>query len=171
MQQEDREEKLKKQLREIVAQENLTIHQEWIKDLSIELGISILDCAAALSLHNQPNLTIKSKGDKNPLSNPKKIELPPELPKPKLVRYRLNVGRKHQASFNEIKDVLIEVAGIDRKGIGKLDIRNYYTLVDLPDGMPADIFFLLSETEIQKQKLNIKRIKYQRRYHRRSSRR
>ena len=91
--------------------------------------------------------------------------------KPIFVRYRLDVGRKHQASLDEIENVLVEVSGVDRKRIGRLDIRNYYTLVDLPDGMPADIFQLLSETEIQRQKLNIKRIKFQNRFHRKNNKR
>lgn len=49
--------------------------------------------------------------------------------------------------------MLVEVAGVDSKCIGKLDIRNHYTF----------IFQSLSEAEIQSQRLNIKRIKYHRR--------
>jgi len=42
-------------------------------------------------------------------------------------------------------------------------------LVDLPVGMPADIFQLLSEVEINQRKLNLKRVKYQPRFYRRNN--
>ena len=98
------------------------------------------------------------------------VEQLPALTQQKLVRYRLDIGRKHQASVDEIRKVLVEVSGVDKKRIGNVDIRNFYTLVDLPDGMTADIFQLLSETEVNQQRLNIKRVKYQRRFHRRNNR-
>ena len=158
-----KEDKLKNNLKTILDQEDLTAHQELISHLSAELGVSILDCAAALSFLNQHN--------KNQYTVKKITGLTEGASKPKFVRYRLDVGRKHQASLDEIENVLVEVSGVDRKRIGRLDIRNYYTLVDLPDGMPADIFQLLSETEIQRQKLNIKRIKFQNRFHRKNNKR
>ena len=155
-----KEEKLKNNLKIILGQEDLKLHQELITQLSAELGVSILDCAAALSFLNQLN--------KNQNTVKKTIE---GVPRVKSVRYRLDVGRKHLVSLDEIKNVLIEVSGVDRKRIGRLDIRNYYTLVDLPDGMPADIFQLLAETQINQQKLNIKRIKFQNRFNRKNNKR
>ena len=159
-QKNSKEEKLKNNLKIILGQEDLKLHQELITQLTAELGVSILDCAAALSFLNQLN--------KNQYTVKKIIE---GTPKAKSVRYRLDVGRKHLVSLDEIKNVLIEVSGVDRKRIGRLDIRNYYTLVDLPDGMPADIFQLLAETEINQQKLNIKRIKFQNRFNRKNNKR
>ena len=159
-QKNSKEEKLKNNLKTILGQEDLKLHQELIAQLSAELSVSILDCAAALSFLNQLN--------KNQYTVKNTIE---GAPKAKSVRYRLDVGRKHLVSLDEIKNVLIEVSGVDRKRIGRLDIRNYYTLVDLPDGMPADIFQLLAETEINQQKLNIKRIKFQNRFNRKNNKR
>jgi len=158
-----KEEKLKNNLKTILAQEDLKLHQELIAHLSAQLGVSILDCAAALSFLNQHN---ESK-----YTAKKTTGLTKGLAKVKTVRYRLDVGRKHLVSLDEIKNVLIEVSGVDRKRIGRLDIRNYYTLVDLPDGMPADIFQLLAETELHNQKLNVKRIKFQNRFYRKNNKR
>jgi ATP-dependent RNA helicase DeaD len=59
--------------------------------------------------------------------------------------------------------VLVEESGVDRKRIGKIDIRHNYTLVELPDGMPADIFQLLSDASIADRRLAIKRVKPNRR--------
>ena len=153
-----KEEKLKNNLKAILNQEDLKLHQELITHLSVELGVSILECAAALSFLTQQN--------KSQHTVKKATGLSTATPKTKLVRYRLDVGQKHLVSLDEITNVLVEVSGVDKMRIGRLDIRNHYTLVDLPDGMPGDIFQLLSETELNQQKLNIKRIKFQNRFHR-----
>ena len=162
-QKNSKEEKLKNNLKTILGQEDLKSHQEFITQLSAELGVSILDCAAALSFLNQHNI--------NQYVAKKTTDLTKSLAKAKFVRYRLDVGRKHLVSLEEIKNVLVEVSGVDKMRIGRLDIRNYHTLVDLPDGMPADVFQLLSETELHQQKLNIKRIKFQNRFHRKNNKR
>ena len=78
--------------------------------------------------------------------------------KQKMVRYRIEIGRNHHVSADEIKAVLINESGVDRNSIGYLDIRSNYTLIDLPPGMPPDIFQLLQEVEIKQQPLQIKRV-------------
>lgn len=156
-------------VKKILAQENLDFQRQFISELAVELKLDSIDCAAALLKLNQPDLfidapVVKKNSDAKVIDNQTTF-----LPKLKLVRYRLDVGRKHSVSLEQIKQVLIEVSGVDVNRIGKLEVRNYYTLVDLPDGMPADIFQLLSETEINQQSFKIKRIKNQTRFYRRKN--
>jgi hypothetical protein len=40
-----------------------------------------------------------------------------------------------------------------------LEVRSHFSLVDLPEGMPGDIFQLLYDAELNGQKLEIKRVK------------
>ncbi len=167
MESANKEEQLKNSLKAVIAKEELLLHQQLIRRLSAELKVSFLDCAAALSILNQPDLVLENK--KQADRNAEKIKAEKVAAKQKLVRYRLDIGRKHSVSEDHLKNALIEVSGVDRNRIGRLDIRNYYTLVDLPDGMPADIFQLLSEVEICKRKLNLKRVKYQPRFYRRNN--
>ncbi len=168
MQQNNKDDKLKQSLRLILEQQDLSSRKALITNLSEELQVSVLECAAAFSLLNQSDRPKnKPKFEKQSHTNTKADSLQ-NLSKHKSVRYRLDVGRKHQVSADEITNALIEVSGVDRICISRIDIRNFYTMVDLPEGMPADIFQLLAETKINKQKLNIKRIKYQRRFHRRN---
>ncbi len=148
---------------------DLSLHQDLIKRLSIELGVSILECAAAISLINQPGLYTKKINESEDADKINTNLSLPVLPKQRAVRYRLDIGLKHQVQVDEIKTVLVEVSGVDKKRITKVDIRNHYTLVDLPEGMTADIFQLLSESEVQNKKLNIKRVKFHRRFHRRNN--
>jgi ATP-dependent RNA helicase DeaD len=81
-----------------------------------------------------------------------------------MIRYRIEVGQKHNVNVDEIKDIFIEEAGVDRKTIGEVDIRYHYTIIELPEGMPADIYQLLTTVCIHEQKLNIKRLKYRDRH-------
>ena len=77
----------------------------------------------------------------------------------KMVRYRLDVGCKHQITPEELKKVLIEESGVDKSNINNINIQGDYTLVELPDEMPPDIFQHLKSVEINQHKLDIKRIK------------
>jgi len=168
-QKNDQEEDLINSLKTILLKQDLTSHQDLIKRLASELKISVLECAAALTLVNYPDLFPQKQNQEKHQTNNKIVDLPQGLAKQKIVRYRLDIGRKHQVTLEQIKNVLVEVSGVERDKIGWVDIRNYYTLIELPDGMPADIFQLLTEVEVNNQKLNLKRVKLQRRFYRRNS--
>lgn len=154
-----KEDKFKRRLQRIVIEEDLTLHRELIQRTAAELDIDLLTCAAALVYLSQPNLYPAH-------TQQPKLLVP--LPQPhsrgpqangKMVRYRLAVGSQHQVSRDDIQAVLVEESGVDKKRIGRIDIRDTHTLVELPDGMPADIFQLLTEASIGPHRLNIKRIK------------
>lgn len=80
-------------------------------------------------------------------------------PSIKMVRYRLGVGCKHQITPEELKRVLIEESGVDKNNVNNINIQSDYTLVELPDEMPQDIFLHLKSVEIKQHKLDIKRVK------------
>ncbi|WP_333874912.1 DbpA RNA binding domain-containing protein [Methylobacter sp.] len=80
-------------------------------------------------------------------------------PSIKMVRYRLDVGSQHQVTSEELKKVLIEESGVDKNNINNINIQRDYTLVELPDEMPQDIFLHLKSVEIKQRKLDIKRVK------------
>ena len=77
----------------------------------------------------------------------------------KMVRYRLDVGSQHQLNIETLKKVLVEESGVDKNNINNINIRGLYTLIDLPDAMPPDIFQHLKTVEINARPLAIKRVK------------
>lgn len=77
----------------------------------------------------------------------------------KMVRYRLDVGCKHQVAAEELKKILIEESGVDKKNINIINIQSDYTLVEMPDEMPQEIFLHLKSVEIKQHRLDIKRLK------------
>jgi hypothetical protein len=76
----------------------------------------------------------------------------------KMVRYRLCVGSKHHVTSEELRQVLIEESGVDKNNINMI-IQGEYTLVELPDEMPQDIFMHLKSVEVRQCRLDIKRVK------------
>lgn len=144
---------LEQQLRQIIKQTNLNAQRALIKALSAQLGVSVLDCAAALLQLTQPEMSLPEQA----LPVIPTVNRSPRIQR--WVRYRLDVGSIHGVDREQIQTVLVDESGVDKKRIGKLDIRSNYTLVELPDGMPADIFQILSEATLAERKLAIKRIK------------
>ena len=72
-------------------------------------------------------------------------------------RYRIEVGHDHGVKPGQIMGALTNEAGLEGKFIGRIDIRGAYSLVDLPKGMPQEIFKALSQTRLCRQFLRISR--------------
>jgi hypothetical protein len=143
------------QLRSIIKHRHLDGKRNAVLILANELEITPLDCAAAL-------LSLRFEGE---VVSPPPPEIslipiePIELPPIKMQRYRLDVGKKQRVDFESLHALLIEESGVDRNNIQNVSIRNDYTLLELPDEMPSDIFLHLKNIEINGYKLNIKRLK------------
>lgn len=150
---------LKAKVQGIFATQNLEHQRRLVEAIAAELNISVLDCAATLVMmlsdENSSNI-LPSK-----ISQPQVVEalrhnLATSI---RLVRYRLDVGYQHKVTLEEIKTVLVEESGVDIKNIANLRIQEAYTLIDLPDEMPQEIFHHLKLVEINQQKLDIRRVK------------
>ena len=72
-----------------------------------------------------------------------------------MVRYRINVGRAHGAQPKNIVGAIANEAGLDSQHIGHIKLYDSYSTVDLPDGMPADIFQHLKRVRVCNQALDI----------------
>ncbi len=142
-------------LRRIIETQTLHEERQIVRHIAAELKLELLDCAAAL-LHIQQlegGMQIIPERGMLERSISETVSV-----MPKMVRYRLAVGHKHGASKEVIKDVLVDESGVERKMIRLVDIRNEFTIVELPEGMPEDIFQHLKTIEVQRQKLDIKRL-------------
>ena len=55
-------------------------------------------------------------------------------------RYRIEVGHNHGVKPGNIVGAIANEAGLDSEHIGRIDIRDDHTLIDLPVGMPKPVF-------------------------------
>ncbi len=73
--------------------------------------------------------------------------------------YRIEVGHDHEVQPGNIVGAIANEAGLDSRNIGRIDIHDSYSLVDLPEEMPKEVFVDLKKTWVSGQKLNITRAK------------
>lgn len=69
--------------------------------------------------------------------------------------YKVAVGHTHQVKPGNIVGAIANEAGLDSAHIGRIEIFDDYTLVDLPAGMPAETFQLLKKVRVAQQMLMI----------------
>ncbi len=72
-----------------------------------------------------------------------------------MVRYRLEVGRNNEVGPGDIVGAIANEAGIDSKNIGHIKLHDEFSTVDLPEGMPKEIFDQLRGVFVRGKKLNI----------------
>jgi hypothetical protein len=154
-----KKELLKNRIQQILNSENLDTQRELISTIAAELEIDSLTCAAALACLTQ---TTKNTPAPASLGNKQTDHPLPTKNTPmgiKMVRYRLDVGSKHHISLEQLKKVLVEESGVDKNNIHNVNIQSLYTLIELPDEMPPDIFQHLKSVEVNQHKLDIRRVK------------
>ncbi|HEV2321933.1 MAG TPA: DEAD/DEAH box helicase, partial [Gammaproteobacteria bacterium] len=71
--------------------------------------------------------------------------------------FRLEVGLAHNVKPGNIVGAIANEAGIEGRHIGRIRLYEDYSTVDLPEGMPADIFNGLKKTRVAGRPLNISR--------------
>ncbi|MEJ1249097.1 DEAD/DEAH box helicase [Denitratimonas tolerans] len=88
----------------------------------------------------------------------------PELPQPPRVRhetdfetYRIAVGHVHHVKPGNIVGAIANEAGLESRHIGRIDIREDHSFVDLPPGMPSETLAHLQNVWVAGQRLRIQR--------------
>lgn len=92
----------------------------------------------------------KSARDNGPIGK----DTPPDKG---LERFRIEVGHVHKVMPGNIVGAIANEAGLDAKHIGRINIFENYSTVDLPDDMPDDIFRDLKKVWVAGETLKITR--------------
>lgn len=73
-------------------------------------------------------------------------------------RFRIDVGLNHGVKAGNIVGAIANEAGLDSQYIGRIELFDDHSLVDLPVGMPDNIFHELKKAWVCGQRLNISRL-------------
>src|SRR6202790_4377016 len=73
--------------------------------------------------------------------------------------FRIEVGSIHGIKPGNIVGAIANEAGIDGVHIGRVDIREDHSFVDLPEGMPKEIFTELQKVRVVGRELRISRVR------------
>ncbi len=170
----------KQQISEILAAQELDFFYQVIGEIEQEQEISAHDIAAALTWLAQRGRPFQLEGKADPKEQE---EAPPARPeresresKPEgrrerrprdagrdsadldKIRYRIEVGREQGATPQNIVGAIANEAGVESRYIGRIEIFDDYSTVDLPDGMPAEIFQHLRRVRVRQHPMNISRL-------------
>ena len=77
-------------------------------------------------------------------------------PEAGMQRYRIEVGRRDGVKPGNIVGAVANEAGIEGEFIGPITINDSYSTVDLPEGMPSDIYQSLRRTRVVGKPLQIR---------------
>jgi ATP-dependent RNA helicase DeaD len=80
------------------------------------------------------------------------------IPETGMETFRLEVGLSHGAKPGNIVGAIANEAGIEGRLIGRIRLYEDYSTVDLPEGMPADIFNGLKKTRVAGRPLELSRL-------------
>lgn len=171
----------KQKITDTLANEDLGLFTQLIEQYQTEHNVPANDIAAALAqlLQGDTPLLLKKKSQPIPQQEWDRDDSRNRERKPKnsernksrknkdsssrndiqlkegMERFRLEVGHKHKVKPGNIVGAIANEAGLESKHIGKIDIHDDYSIVDLPSGMPKDILNTLKKTWVSGMQLKI----------------
>jgi ATP-dependent RNA helicase DeaD len=175
----------KQKITDTMASDELAFMRGVIEQYRMEHDVPSLDIAAALaqmamgdqslqlkvdekalrasSFGDEPKGKSKSRKDRNERRQGSSDRGPRDRPQSRSntapdadkERFRIEVGHDHGVKPGNIVGAIANEAGLDGEHIGQIDINDGYTLVDLPKGMPNEIFKDLAKTRVCGQALKI----------------
>ncbi|WNK19456.1 DEAD/DEAH box helicase [Halomonas piscis] len=72
-----------------------------------------------------------------------------------MIRYRVSVGHKDGVKPGQLVGALANEGGIEGARIGRIDIRNAFSVVELPKGLPASILAKMARARVSGRPLEI----------------
>jgi ATP-dependent RNA helicase DeaD len=147
--------------------------QELMQRVATELELTPEQIAlAALNLAIGPNGLLR-KGDDDWIQNTqrmdrdrgdrgdrgerreRRIDRPARAPEEDMQRYRVAVGHRDRVKPGNLVGAIAGETGLQGRSIGRIQIFDNHSLVDLPKGMPEDIFNSLRTLRVMNRELQI----------------
>jgi ATP-dependent RNA helicase DeaD len=159
----------KQRISDTLAAGELDFMQSLLEQYQQEHDVPALEIAAALAKISSGDRLLMPKPENARPARPKAESKPPKepiksrrrssrtLPTKGMERFRIEVGHQHAVKPGNIVGAIANEAGLDAEHIGHIDIHTEFSLVDLPLGMPKEVFQDLRKAWVCGQRLNISR--------------
>lgn len=165
----------KQAISDTLATEDLGLFKHLIEQFQSEHNIPAIEIASALAklvqgdspllLQHKPVPRSDKAWESRSLDKPRRErtgERPPRQrkdapPEKGLERFRVEVGHIHKVMPGNLVGAIANEAGIDSKNIGRINIFDDHSTIDLPADMPDDIYASLKKVWVAGQTLNISR--------------
>ena len=145
--------------------------QELLQRIGTELELSSEQLAyAALSLAIGPDPLLRPQGDDDWIHNnqrrdrdrgergdrrERRNDRPARPPEDNMQRYRVEVGHRDRVKPGNLVGAIAGETGLQGRLIGRIQIFDNHSLVDLPKGMPEDVFNNLRSLRVMNRELQI----------------
>jgi ATP-dependent RNA helicase DeaD len=154
---------------------DLATYQHIVSDIESSTDIPMSTIAAALArlLQGDEPLLLQPDSEIREESHPRRhsIDIPTrESPdsgsrrpdrrpaqRDGLARYQVGVGHEHQLRPAQLVGALANELGLDREHIGRIEIRDRYSLVELPADLPDDVLEQMQQIRVAGQRLRARR--------------
>jgi ATP-dependent RNA helicase DeaD len=174
--------RFKQRISDTLATEELGFYYQMIEQFQLEHNVPALEIAAALSylLQGEEPFLLKHKPQRKESfaqEKPARAERAPRhkkdapyereraprresrsadrKPSAGMASYRIDVGYKHDVKPGNIVGAIANEAGMDSAHIGRIQIHDDYSVVDLPNDLPKDVIAHLKKTWVSGQQLNM----------------
>ena len=165
--------RLHKRLSEAVHQERPNAEEgallkELLQRIGKELELSPDQLAyAALSMAIGPEPLLRQQGDDEWIHNnqrrdrdrgdrrERRSDRPARAPEENMQRYRVEVGHRDRVKPGNLVGAIASETGLQGRAIGRIQIFDNHSLVDLPKGMPEDIYNSLRRLRVMNRELQI----------------
>jgi ATP-dependent RNA helicase DeaD len=177
-----RVEAFKARITETLASRDLDAFRDVVTAYQHEHGVPVADIAAALAAMAEGSKSLSAPAPSSEEKKPKGERSAPRKPRDRegsgktsadvaaaaptdtgMERYRIEVGRKHGVKPGNIVGAIANEAELDSDYIGRIDIRDDHSLIDLPEGMPKEVFNHLKTVWVSGERLRISRLNEPRR--------
>jgi ATP-dependent RNA helicase DeaD len=74
-------------------------------------------------------------------------------------RFHISVGKAHGVKPASIVQAISSVSGLSDKDIGRIELHDQFSFIELPFGMPKETFNDLKQTKVAGEKLAISIVK------------
>jgi ATP-dependent RNA helicase DeaD len=89
---------------------------------------------------------------------PRKDIGPRAAPEPGMETYRIEVGHRHGVKPGNIVGAIANEADLESRYIGRIDIHDDHSILDLPEGMPRELLMHLKKVRVAGQALQLHRV-------------
>ena len=156
-----------------LASDDLSVFRDLVERYEREKNVPAVEIAAALARLVQgktplllpkpvvPERTFEPREPRPPRERedrPKREHAPrdPNAPQLPMRTYRIEVGHQHGVQPGNIVGAIANEADLEARYIGRIDIRDDFTLVDLPEGMPPELLAHMQKVRVASRPLHMR---------------
>jgi ATP-dependent RNA helicase DeaD len=169
--------RFKQQITDTLAEGGLELFQSLIEDFEQEHNVPAVEIAAALAklargdvpllLDKKQQTQWEERPARQSFDRPERAERPDRAerfgkkervvraPEPGMRTYRIEVGYQHGVKPGNIVGAIANEGGIDSKNIGRIEIYDDFTVLDMPDTLSREALELMANIRVAGQPLRI----------------